>query len=912
MFKLKFYTILFIVLSTSFTIFGQNTGIVKGKVVDSQTQEALIGVNMIIQGTNNGFSTDLDGHYEFKLSPGSYSIMASYIGYKSLEKSFTIKAGEATELDFQLQPSAISLGQELVVLGSRTIRSITATPVPVDIITAKDIEEAGHTELNQVLRSLAPSFNASQQTISDGTDHVMPASLRGLGPDQVLVLVNGKRRHSSALLNVNGTFGRGTVGVDFNAIPLAAIERIEILRDGAAAQYGSDAIAGVINVVLKKQTNSLQVNATAGLSGEGDGQKVQTGVNYGFELGEGGFLNISGNFINKERTNRSGTWTGDIFPGISGEAATNAELANRGLTRDDFSMKTGQGEGTSGMVFFNSSVPLKGNAEFYTFGGVSHRKGMATGFFRLPNSEARVVPSLYPNGFLPEIHTEIFDLSFAGGVKGSFNGWDVDLSVTHGGNSFQFNIENTNNASMGAASPISFDAGQLRFSQTSGNLDITRLIDTKGALKTLTFAFGSEFRVENYQIVAGEDASWMLGNGGSIPGVDFDTTSSGAPKAAGSQVFPGFQPSNEVDRYRNSIAVYTGLESVFSDKFLVDLGLRFENYNDFGQTLIGKLATRYEITDKIALRGAASTGFRAPSLHQAWFNNVSTQFVIDPATGELTPSQVMTAHNKSAVAKAFGIPDLEEEKSVNFSAGFTFRPMDGLSVSADFYSISINDRIVLTSRFSDSDPIVAQILAPFANSGVSKAQFFSNAVDTRTKGFDLSVSYSTLVGNGSLSITAVGNITNTEVVNINIPQSVADKFAGGDLKAVESTIFNREERNRLEDALPRQKGSITATYSLNKVSFTVRGNYYGSIEYKPTNIANDETFGAKVLLDLEASYELFEGLKLTLGANNALNTFPDEHQKAANRSGERFIYSRRVTQFGTLGGFYYGGFRLNL
>ncbi len=903
---LNYFSIFAILIFSTSLISAQNSGIIKGMVSESSSGEPLIGVNIFIQGSNTGTASDLDGNYTLAFQPGTYTLIASYVGYKTEKKSFTLKAEETVILDFQLEATPLDLGEELIVLGSRTVRSVTETPVPVDIITAKDIEDAGHTELNQVLRTLAPSFNASQQTISDGTDHIMPASLRGLGPDQVLVLLNGKRRHSSALVNVNGTFGRGTVGVDLNAIPLSAIERIEVLRDGAAAQYGSDAIAGVINIVLKKQTNSLQISGNAGLSGEGDGQKVQTGVNYGFKIGEKGYFNISGDFTNKERTNRSGTWTGDIFPGISGTAATDAELANRGLTRDDFSMKTGQGEGTFGMIFFNASIPLAGNAEFYTFGGVSHRSGMATGFFRLPNSEARVVPSLYPNGFLPEIHTQIGDQSVAAGIRGSFNGWDVDLSVTHGNNSFQYNIENTNNASMGASSPISFDAGNLKFGQTTGNLDITRLIDTDGAVKSLTFALGSEFRVENYQIVAGEDASWQLGDGEG----NFDTTSTGAPKAAGSQVFPGFQPQNEVNRTRNSVAFYAGLETVFTDQFLVDLGARFENYNDFGSVVIGKVATRYEISKTIALRGAFSTGFRAPSLHQVWFNNVSTQFVFDD-TGALVPKQVMTAHNNSAIAKAFGMPKLKAESSVNISAGFMLKPFSGFSFSTDFYYITIKDRIVLTSRFSDKDPIVAGILAPFAADGVSQAQFFTNAVDTKTMGVDVALSYSMLLGNGSLSITAVGNYTTTEVENVNVPQSVADKFSGGDLAAVETTIFNREERNRLEDALPQQKGSLTLTYGEKQFGLTARANYYGSIEYKPTNPANDQTFSAKILFDLEGSYSLFEGFQLVLGANNILNTFPDEHQPN-NRSNERFIYSRRVTQYGMYGGYYYGGFRMNL
>lgn len=892
----------------------QIEGTIRGKVTASESGDPLPGANVSIVGTLRGASTDINGDFQIRITSGVYTLRASFIGYNSTQKEVTVRGGETVSINFQLSESTVMFGDELVVIGSRTARTAVETPVPVDVISSVAVRESGQTEVNQLLSYLAPSFNASHQTIADGTDHVNPASLRGLGPDQVLVLINGKRRHSSALVHVNGTFGRGTVGVDLNAIPKNAIERIEILRDGAAAQYGSDAIAGVINIVLKEQTDDIRVDVTTGITGEGDGETVHTGINYGFKIGSSGFFNVSGEFLDRGRTDRSDPYTGSIF--TSSGDTDDALLRQRGLTREDFTMRTGQSAAVVGGAFFNSAVPLTEQSEFYAFGGFSHRKGEATGFYRLPNQEGRVVFDIYPNGFLPEIHTEIVDRAFSAGIRGATGGWDVDLSVTHGGNSFQFNIENSNNASLGASSPTSFDAGRLKFRQTTGNLDFVRLIDTKGALKTLSFVAGAEFRVENYQIEAGEDASWQLGNGGNRPGIDFDTTSTGAPKEPGSQVFPGFQPSNEVNRFRNSIGVYAGLESELTDRLLVDLGGRFENYSDFGNTVIGKLAARYRIVPEFALRGAVSTGFRAPSLHQVWFNNVSIQFLLDPATGELEPARVLTSANKDPVTKAFGVPDLKEETSVSFSAGFTAQPISGLSLTADFYQITIDDRIVLGSLFSTGNAQiggqVAEILRPFQRAGVNAAQFFANAVDTKTRGIDIVASYGLRVGNGRLNLTGAANFTKTEVDTTNVPQSMAVKFTGGNIDAVRNTLFNREERNRLEDALPREKFNVSARYTLGRFSGMARATYFGEINYRPTNPANDEVFSAKTIFDVDLGFQLARGYRLTVGANNVFNTFPDRQLKPANVSSGRFPYSRRVTQFGMNGGYYYARLQFNL
>ncbi len=886
-------------------------GTIAGTIVSAETSQPLADARVLVVGSARITTSSPRGTFEISLPAGAYRLRVYLIGYAPAEEQVTVPPGGTAAVAFRLTPSPTQV-EELVVIGSRTTRSTIETPVPVDVITSAEIKEVGQTEINQILATVAPAFNASHQTIADGTDHINPASLRGLGPDQVLVLVNGKRRHPSALVHVNGTFGRGTVGVDLNAIPTSAIERIEVLRDGAAAQYGSDAISGVINIVLKDDVEQIDYTSSVGVTGEGDGEQVKAEANYGFRIGGRGFLNVSAEYLTRERTDRANPWTGDIFPGITGTAATDAELAARGLTRRDFTMQVGQSAAEIGMAAFNTVVPIGDVAEFYSFGGASFRNGSATGFYRLPNQTARVVPQIYPNGFLPEIATGIVDQSFYAGVRGNTNGWDIDFSLGHGFNAFQFNIENSNNASLGASSPITFDAGRLVFNQSTGNLDVVRPIDTGGALRSLAFVTGAEFRTEAYRIEPGEAASWQLGNGGSRPGIDFDTTASGAPKEPGSQVFPGFQPSNAVNRSRNSIGVYGGFESELSDKLLIDIGGRFEDYSDFGNTVNGKIAARYEVARDVSLRGAVSTGFRAPSLQQAWFNNVSIQFLINPSTGALDPSRVLTSNNQSRVTKAFGVPDLKEETSVNLSAGLTARPTPELTFTADVYRVEIDDRIVLSSRFANSDTIVARLLQPFQREGVTAAQFFTNAVDTKTTGLDIVASYTRQVGSGLLTLTGAANFTKTEVQRVNIPAAVADTFANGDLEAVRGRLFDREERNRLETALPRTKGSFSARYAAGRLAILGRATYYGSIEYRPTDPALDETFGAKTLIDLDLSYELFTGLRLNVGGANIFNTFPDEQTKPANISDGRFVYSRRVTQFGMNGGYYYARLRVTI
>jgi len=876
------------------------TTILTGTVDAPELEAPLAGATVSIVGTNLSTTTDADGKFVLDVPPGKVKVRVEFAGFKTQETDLVIVLGDPIETNVSMAPDQ-GLNEVIVVVGSRTPRTNVETPVAVDVVSAEEIARVGRAETGRILDKLAPSFISTPQTIADGSDHVDPAALRGLGPDQVLVLINGKRRHKSALLHVNGTFGRGTVGTDLNAIAPGSIKRIEILRDGAASQYGSDAIAGVINIVTKDVTDLVEVDTMSGVTGSGDGAQVKTSANYGFKIGEKGFLNLTGEFMQRARTDRSGTYTGTVY--TSDKTLDDQLLAMNGVSRGDLKMRIGESAATLAIGSYNLELPFGNTAKFYSFGDLSARDGQAAGFYRFPRQATQNVAEFYRDGFLPQIHSRINDVAVTAGLKRKGT-WDVDVSLTHGRNNFGFNVERSVNASLGTASPLTFNGGDLQFQQTVGNLDLLHKVDTK-AVKSLSVVLGSEYRVENYQITRGDEASYVLGP---------TTLPDGTPKAAGAQVFPGFQPSNEVDRTRNNIGLYAGIESAISKKFTLDAGGRFEKYSDFGTSLIGKVATRYELVKGVAIRAAGSTGFRAPSLQQLWFSNVSTQFVAGP--GGLQPNQVLTSNNASPVTKQFGIPQLNEEKSVNASAGLTLRPLENLSLTLDGYYIHLRDRIVLTSQFSsvmsatnsaEVAGIVGEILDPFP--GISAAQFFANAVDTQTFGADLVLDWVADVGTGSLTTTASLNLSNTKVLDVKIPKSLSDRFSGVS-DQLENLYFGRLARNRLEDSVPRQKGTAATRYSYEGITAMLRANYYGSVVFKPDDAMNDEVFGAKVLFDVLFGYQFSKNVMLSVGADNLFNTFPDRQTKAANISDGRFVYSRNVSQFGQNGGFYYGKLEL--
>jgi iron complex outermembrane receptor protein len=939
--------ILFLILClfTGASSFAQS---IKGKVSDV-TGAGMPGVVISIVGTGKSVSTDANGNYTINSGKGQFNVKTSFVGFQSQTQSVTVRA-EGAILNFTLKESVGAL-TEIIVTGTRSGgRSKIDTPVPVDLIPLAQVtNNVGQVDINQILTFVAPSFQSSRQAISDGTDHVDPAQLRGLGPDQVLVLVNGKRRHQSALVNVNGTVNRGTVGTDMNAIPATAVEKIEILRDGAAAQYGSDAIAGVINIVLKTKEGlsgnvstgeyvttydkNYAVNFSNGKSKSvnvQDGLTAQFGLNYGTKIAGKGFLNVTGEYVSRGETNRTGTFTGQVFPTVSGQTDDQV-IASKGLTRDDFDMRIGNSKVKGGGIVVNAAYPVNDNLEIYAFGGWNNKKGNAAGFYRYPAGVALLsaaaatatgvattalrdnVFKVYPNGFLPEINSDVTDLSFATGIRGkAFTNWHYDLSNVYGRNIFDYGVDNSVNYNQAVTTSNfqrKFDVGGNSFAQNTTNFDVSRKYDN--VFSGLNLAFGAEFKVDNFGTRAGEEASWKNYN-----------PQSGV--LVGSQVFAGFLPKDAGSFNRNSYAFYADAELDFTKAWVVSGAVRLEKYSDFSQTPLNfKLASRYKLTDKIAVRGAVSTGFRAPSLQQSHYSKTSTLFVSD-GTG-LVPKEVATLPNDSQAAKVLGIPELKPETSTNYSLGATAQ-LGKFELTVDAYQIDIKDRIILTNSFTAGTD--AYLISQFAAIGADQVTFFTNAVDTRSKGLEAVASYGTSFGKHSLKFSIAGAFIDNEV------KKGADGKAA--IKASQTLInsgqlgryFNREDQSRIEVASPKNKITTTINYKINKFGAMIRAVRFGQVVYLDPTInssanfvANafnggaletlDQTFTPKVVTDLTVNYQLTKQFNLAVGANNLFDVYQDVHKHSGNMSSGRFVYSRRVQQMGFNGRYIFGRVNFN-
>ncbi|MDE0325911.1 MAG: TonB-dependent receptor [Candidatus Poribacteria bacterium] len=874
-----------------------------------------------VQIGNQEQTTDDSGIAMFSDVTGSASLTIIAIGFSS--KRINTTAGQ-TEVTATLAP--IQTIESVVVVGTRSIgRRALQAPVPIEVVNREQLSITGQSETGRVLQMLVPSFNFSSSTISDGTDALRPATLRGLGPDQTLVLVNGKRRHKSALLHVNTSVGRGTAGTDFNAIPSAAIERIEVLRDGAAAQYGSDAIAGVINIVLKDDVDTGDADVYWGQTYEGDGDTWNGNANYGMKVGDSGFLNLTAEWRERARTNRAGLtgerqydWTevnqgrlADNTLEIENDDGTVTEKSvwfdPREYTFERQNFRIGDSDSSQKIGFYNFGLPLGEGLELYSFGGHSSRQNNSAGFYRRANQASRTVTEIYPDGFLPEINTDIGDTSLALGMAWTHEATDlnVDVSVNHGLNTFDFLISNSLNASYGASSPTSADAGGFELSQTAFNLDITYPLDYQSSLVNL--AGGVEFRREGYGIRAGEPLSWINAGLG-VPGA-----------SGGIQVFPGFRPDNEVDESRTNIAGYADFESYLSGQpgtgLLVGAAVRGEQYSDFGTTVTGKATGRYDLTKQVAVRAAGSTGFRAPSLQQLYFNNISTQFKVDADdidgdgnTTELVALEVGTFRNDSDAARALGIPELKEETAFNVSGGVVLKPLEKLWFTVDGFLIQIDDRIVLSGSFS------ADKVKGLAAAGASSAQVFTNVAQTRTQGVDVAAGYLHAFDNESL-------------LNLKVALTWADTEVIGDVDApeilvgLEDTLFPSQERSMIEEWQPNTRINIGADYIIGDLTVGGALRYFGS--YTVQEGSGDDparqTYGGKWLTDIQSNYQLNEGLSLTIGANNLFDQVPDLNEIGQSRAGTLtdgtghvivdspgvFTYSRRSAPFGFNGGLYY-------
>jgi iron complex outermembrane recepter protein len=784
---------------------------------------------------------------------------------------------------------------EQVTVGSRASAEQSKKAVPVDVITREEIERSGYAETAQVIQSLTPSFNFPRPTITDGTDTVRPATLRGLGPDQVLVLVNGKRRHQSALVHLNNSIGRGSTGVDLNAIPVSAIERIEVLRDGAAAQYGSDAIAGVINLVLKSGVSAPTVATRFGLSTgtfkgnscaptglsciEGDdidfsdGGLFDAGGSWGIAAGKGQ-VTVSAEYRHRNRTNRASFDPRDQV--VTGDAGANA------VSQPNH--RWGDPDTRDVMTFVDVSAPLNGRqtAFIYGFGGYSRRAANSAGFFRR-SLDPRNWPQIYPLGFLPVIEPTVVDASGAGGIRGVFRNWNYDASGEFGRNSFDFAVGDSLNVSLGPSVPADkthFDAGRLELSQLVGNLDVSRVFRVGGLAGPLNVAMGAEYRHESYQIQAGEPDSY--GDGG-VPNQFGDRA------AIGAQVFPGFRPSNETDQSRHSGAGYVDVEGNVLAWLRLGGAMRAEHYSDFGGTIDGKFTTRVTIEPRLVLRGSVSTGFRAPSLAQSFFSSTATNF-LNLGQG-LVPVESLTLPVDSAPARALGAQPLKPEQSLNTSAGVVITPVSDLTVTVDAYRIAIDDRIVLSGNFTAAP--IAALLAPF---GANSARFFTNAIDTRTNGFDVTASHRMALGaGGELQLRAGYNNTLTELVGaVATPPQLA-QFA--------SVLFDRIEQRRLECGQPRDSVRLGGDWLGRGVGVAVSAARFGKFCSLTLNPADDQEFSPKWLTDVEVSYRV-SGYLLAVGAQNLFDVFPDRNTTVNSFNGIQTFPSH--SPFGMNGRMLYG------
>ncbi|MCA1714525.1 MAG: TonB-dependent receptor [Gammaproteobacteria bacterium] len=744
---------------------------------------------------------------------------------------------EATDLD------------AIVVTGTRSqTRTVAESLAPIDVISAQDLENSGTPELQAVLTRQVPSFNFPRTAITDGSDHVRPAQLRGLSPDQALVLVNGKRRHRTAIVNVNGTVGRGSSPVDLNAIPMSAIRTVEVLRDGAAAQYGTDAIAGVINIILKKADHGGEIEGRVGQTSEGDGELAQGAVNAGFNLAGDGFLNLTAEYRDKNFTNRA-------FPDNRRQYVLNPLLPPdpREATFNRISHRFGDAATIDRALFFNAELPLSEAVALYGFGGWSARDGESAGFYRRAG-DPRNFTGIYPDGFLPLIVSNVSDLSGVVGLRGQIGrGWDWDLSFNGGGQEFDFYVENSLNRALGAASPTSFYAGTLDYRQRAFNLDIGNAFDLGWMSGPLNVAFGAEARTEDFVLSAGQLESYVGGPPGST-------------LAPGSQVFPGFQPSDEADASRDSWSLYGDLEGNVTERLSLGVAARFEDYSDFGTTTSGKLSGRFAFTDRWAVRGTVSNGFRAPNLQQQFYSTTATNFISG------VPFEIRTFPVASPIAVALGAEPLKAEKSRNFGLGLVARPFDNLDFTLDFYRIDIDDRIVLSENIVDrtGSTLIRDFLTRENFPGVTGGRYFTNAIDTRTDGVDFVGRWRPDLGAaGDLTVTVGYNRNDTEVTRIapNPPR----------LQAVDpaQVRFGRIELGRLTVGSPKDKFILGGDYSLGPFGVNLNATRYGEWQVLGANPTFDDTFGPDWVLDLALSYR-WDKFTFALGAENLLDQYPDE------------------------------------
>jgi iron complex outermembrane receptor protein len=872
-------------------------GDITGKVT-SVSGEGLPAVSVGIKGTKRGTSTDGEGNFRIVAEKGDVLIF-SFVGYT--KKEWVV--GDEVVLKIVLEESSSQLS-EIIVVGSRGLpRTDVDRPVPIDVLNSKELQTTGQVELTQQIQFNSPSFNSAKTGINGVANYADPATLRGLSPDQILVLVDGKRRHQFSALNLNVTVGLGTVVTDMNSVPALAINQIEILRDGAAAQYGSDAIAGIVNMGLKREVGKGTFQTQYGITKEGDGGTYTAGLNYGFKIGktEKSFLNLTLQYQDAKGTDRSdaynpqpvpgGTYTGIYSNNKTIDESTRVSRGKYGAYGTFSPTQFGSNATKAYQGFYNLGLPVSKNWNFYSFGGFSRKEVQAFGFFRVatptnPNSN----PDIFPDGYAPELPGTTQDYStVVGFTKKNVSGWNLDFSTGYGVNYLDLWANNTTNPSMGAKSPTNFYVGRSIFGQSTTDWNVSRNFKNVG-VKSLNLAFGGQYRVDRFVLEKGSPESYQVG--------ELALTKNKAPGSSGR---PGIAPEDETDVNRSNIGVYADIESDITQNLLFAGAIRYENYSDFGGNFSGKLASRLKLTETVSIRGSINKGFRAPSLQQT-YNSVTTSTV---QAGNIIQTKQLP--NNDPRLEKIGIEKPQAETSWNYSLGITAKAGRSFLFTLDAYQIDIQNRIILSERMIVNNIAALKPLFP----GISEIRFFTNHVNTRTRGIDFVTSF-------KHSINSKNKVTASLALTVNETKIVAQKPTPNLLQAGTTArilMIDTVSISLIETAQPRQKAHMAIGYQWGKLTLNTRLSYFGPVTVweKPTGKPHiTQTFGGKTLMDLSLVFAPRPEYTFTLGSNNITNVYPDRVAlNFAGYSNGQIPITRNANQFGFNGAFYYANFTLN-
>jgi iron complex outermembrane receptor protein len=836
-------------------------GVLKG-IVKSESGEPLANASIIVSGNKGGTSTDTTGEYRLSLPAGTYKVFVTSVGFNPY--SISVKIDNSTvNRDIVLQFAVADLSEVVVAVGSRASqRTFTTTPLPVDNINAAELQTTGQLSFDKALQLRVPSFNTVNTPVNDATSLLDPYEIRNMGPSRTLILINGKRKNPSALVYIQTSPGRGETGSDLASIPTEAIKRVEILRDGASAQYGSDAIAGVMNIILKDRFEYTNLKIASGVTHKGDGFSLLTSLNGGANFGSKGFINYTINFQRENKTNRSGNVDaeGDNNDLSDGTSASLQQVQAFLARFPDAKNINGTPTSTATRFLVNAGIPVSENTMFYANAAYIYKKVQSYANYRTPywKQDYGLLHEAGTEylGYGPTFEGDLNDYNATVGFKTNKSGWMHDISFTTGGNKQLYTIENTVNHSLASKSPIRFKPGGYAFNHVVGNIDISKEVTDK-----LSVGFGSEFRSENYQIFAGDTASYS---------------------GEGANSFPGVNEINAIKVNRFNIGGYFDLSYDITKAWLINGTIREEYYSDFGNAFVWKISSRVKLADdKLTLRSSISTGFRAPSLHQINLQIAQQSFV--PGQGIQTKGIVS---NKSPQAHLLGVPALKPEKSVNFTAGFGLNPTKNFSVTVDYYHIDIKDRIILSSNITSTAAGNTELDAVLKNNGIVGVSFFTNGIRTKTEGIDVVANYKNItVGkSGKLTINLAGNYTLANELDGNItnPKLIGD--------AGQST-FDYIQEALLLTSRPKYKAVLGGDLVFSKWNFNLNNTLFGPTSFRNDGLSKNLKleFQTKVLTDLNIGYQFSNRINASIAVNNIFNITPEWKLKSMNSDGDAIL-----------------------